>query len=429
MSRNTTAVFFLTSASLLAQPPRYTIHDLGALNNGAVTGINAGGQVIGYETQSDGHVRSFRTAPNAAINWATDTLGALGGTITRARGINASGQVAGESTLTTGELRAFRTAANTSIQSATDNLGTLGGPESQAYAINDSGRVTGSSKITSAGTHAFLTDPNSAIKLADDMNLKYGQFDTDSKGLYINNGGDVLAELTGYPVYPTAYLHTGTTSARLDVIAYIWQGYAGLTEQDQVVFNVGNDLQVLDGGKKTILTSCSTPCVPLAVNNSMQVVGSTANNQFLYTNGAVYDLATLLPAGSGWTMPNTASGPSPLFINDSGQIVGVATLNNGTHAFRLDPAPTVSTQITRTLGLLSSLHPGRRNALSLMMLKASLASTLNSALASWSRSNSSATRGLLNEFETSVRAQSGQLLTTDQVNQLIESAEAAFALT
>lgn len=422
------AVFALSAVSLLAQSPRYTIHDLGALNNGAVTGINARGQVIGYETQSDGHVRSFRTAPNAAINWTTDDLGSLGGTTTRARGINASGQVVGESTLTTGESRAFRTAANKSIQPSTDNLRTLGGSMSKGFAINDSGQVTGTSTVDSNVNYAFVTAPNSPINpAADRIDARRGINTGDANGLFVNNRGHVLGTVADYP---TAFLRTERSTTILPFIQYIWQDFAGLTEQDQAVYTSATGLALWQNGKITELIACPSPCVPTGVNSSLHVVGATMKNSFLYRDGVLYDLSTLLPAGSGWAMPDTSGGPSPLRINDLGQIAGIATLNNEVHAFRLDPVLSVTNAIEKALNMLSSMAPnfGRRNS-GLLMMKSTLTSRLNDALASWDRGNSAATRGLLNEFESLVRAQAGQVLTADQANQLIAIAEAAFGLT
>jgi hypothetical protein len=144
----------------------------------------------------------------------------------------------------------------------------------------------------------------------------------------------------------------------------------------------------------------------------------------------LYDFSTLLPAGSGWALPDTSGGPSPLRINDLGQIAGIATLNNEVHAFRLDPVLSVTNAIEKALNMLSSITPnlGRRNS-AVLTMRSTLTSRLNDALASWGRGNPSATRGLLNEFEALVRGQAGQMLTNDQVNQLIQMAEAAFALT
>jgi hypothetical protein len=63
------------------------------------------------------------------------------------------------------------------------------------------------------------------------------------------------------------------------------------------------------------------------------------------------------------------------------------------------------------------------------MAQQSLESKLQAALASSNAGNGAATRGFLNEFESLVRAQTGQTLSAEQAKQLLDLAEAAIALT
>jgi probable HAF family extracellular repeat protein len=78
-----------------------------------------------------------------------------------------------------------------------------------------------------------------------------------------------------------------------------------------------------------------------AINDSGQVVGfmpspggPTRNHAFLYADGALTDLNSLIPPGSGLTLFSASA------INDAGQIVGLAYGAGGgiiPHAFLLTP--------------------------------------------------------------------------------------------
>jgi probable HAF family extracellular repeat protein len=122
-------------------------------NLGAVTsygyGINNSGQVVGCFSIGGGQYRAFRTKANSAIDAATDDLGDLGGASSPsspnncALGVNDAGQAVGWANTVDGHVHAFRTAPNAALNPATDDLGTLGGTDSEAESINASGQVVG----------------------------------------------------------------------------------------------------------------------------------------------------------------------------------------------------------------------------------------------------------------------------------------------
>lgn len=77
------------------------------------------------------------------------------------------------------------------------------------------------------------------------------------------------------------------------------------------------------------------PCCG-TINNRGQVVGFSAGpggpHAYLWDQGAMFDLNTLIPADSGWTLQFSAS------INDRGEIVGWGVSPSGeTHGFLLTP--------------------------------------------------------------------------------------------
>ena len=90
--------------------------------------------------------------------------------------------------------------------------------------------------------------------------------------------------------------------------------------------------------------------VALAINDKNQVVGVSAktwgdhrgmidprdwwfDKAFLWENGTLLDLNTLIPAHSGWELGTAFS------INNAGQIIGYGIYKQRKHAFLLNPVP------------------------------------------------------------------------------------------
>jgi probable HAF family extracellular repeat protein len=269
---------------------------LGGINSGA-TGINDSGQVVGASSTPSGAAHAFLWD---ATNGMQD-LGTLPGDYSsEADGINDSGQVVGYSQAAGGPCHAFLWDASNGMQ----DLGTLGGTVSRAYGINDSGQVVGYSQAAGGPLHAFLWDAANGMQ---DLGTLPGDYSSEAYG--INDSGQVAGQ--SYVPGESGPFH-----------AFLWDATNGM-----------QDLGALPG---SIGSSAS------GINDSGQVVGGSGfydpitegyySRAFLWQNGTITDLTSLLPPDTGWTLSGSNA------INNAGQIVGAGQqYDNPDHGYLLSP--------------------------------------------------------------------------------------------
>ncbi|HLJ93427.1 MAG TPA: carbohydrate binding domain-containing protein [Gemmataceae bacterium] len=265
-----------------------SMRDLGVLGNTSFgEAINNNGLVAGYSNVVGGSV-------NHAVLGGSEDLGTLpGGSDSEAYGINDNNFVVGSS--------------NSSASYAPDavvwaggavDLGSVVGTPSQARAINNNNQITGW-----AGNHAFLYDPSEGVINLVDAGI----------GKAINASGEVAGSVN----------HSVGLASPYDTTAFVYQNgqtidLGGLPGYAYSSANGINDLgQVVGTAWRTLPDFPLPPSMP-------------TERPFLYTDGQMIDLNSLLPAGSGWTLFE-ANG-----INDQGQIAGTGVNPQGqTHAFIL----------------------------------------------------------------------------------------------
>ena len=293
-------------------------------------------------------------------------IGTLGGSCSYGLGINDLGQITGEAdtdnydTYGNQIMHAFFYSARTDME----DLGTLLGDSksSSASGINDSGQVVGQ---YDTGTydinglyefHAFLYTPG--IGMQDLGNLLGDNKSSSANG--INGSGQVVG---GY------YIGTYDPTENLIVHAYRYGARTGMKDLGTLIGGSENSVGVCinDFGQFTgdadtgtydptgmpmahaFLNSARTGVKDLGtlgglwsyglgINNSGQVVGyssiapvSGSFHAFLYSNGNMIDLNTLIDPSSGWTLQSGQG------INDLGQITGYGVINGQTHAFLMTP--------------------------------------------------------------------------------------------
>jgi probable HAF family extracellular repeat protein len=233
-------------------------------------------------------------------------LGGLGGNFSMtgqismssaANAINDKVQVVGSSSTYAGTTHAFLYSGG-----VMKDIGTLGGGAtifgqpffySTANGINNAGQVVGTSSVAGGGAHAF---EYSSGKLTDLGTLGgavtlTGRSPGYSSASAINNVGQVVGKSSTSSGQEHAFLYSGGVMKDLGTLG-------GLHAYGQ-----------------TYATSFAG-----GINDLGQVVGSSTTNNgpmhaFLYKNGTMYDLNSLLPANSGWTLYGATG------INTRGQIV------------------------------------------------------------------------------------------------------------
>jgi probable HAF family extracellular repeat protein len=227
-------------------------------------------------------------------------LGTLGGRLSGASGISTDGHVTGWSTISGTATHAFRYASG-----AMQDLGTLGGVDSWGVGINQAGDVTGSSTLPDSSTRAFIYSGGVMRTL--------GTFSGggDSYAYAINALGQVTGSASADRVFQHAFLYTNGTMLDL-----------GTVRDDH---SIGDSFgyAINSRGDVTGYYDVALGCLCKAWNSF---------RAFLYTDGAMYDLNSLVVSGlDGFTLTQAAG------INDHGQIAATGGNGHEMRAFRLDP--------------------------------------------------------------------------------------------
>jgi uncharacterized membrane protein len=239
-----------------------------------------------------------------------EDLGDLGGPDTFAAFVNESGQVAGFSFINstpnqTTSLPTFHPFLWDRKKGMQD-LGTLGGTLAQAVnGLNERGQVVGSTTLAGDVWHdPFLWDGEKMIDIAP---INCGNTRDGGEADWINDAGEIV----GIAAYPAS---CGTPSFgraflwREGVLTYLGTT-AGMANSEGVVIN--NKTQIVGYSFPPDLSSLSL---------------------FLWEEGSIVDLNTLIPSDSGFYLL------LPADINDRGEIAAFGSLPNGdVHAVLLIP--------------------------------------------------------------------------------------------
>jgi probable HAF family extracellular repeat protein len=353
---NNAASFVWSNGKAVRLPSLHHADDGGGGSN--ALGIDNSGLVIGIS--NDGTVSPFNhQLYNHAVIWQNEKiqrLPDLGGHDSNTNSVNNSGLIVGYAYNTTSDPYSYygtQFHATSWQRGKLSDLGTLGGTDSEAWLVNDGGQIIGISFLNTLPEPPFNQPQNDAFLWSDgtmtDLGTLGGAFSTptsiNSKGqvsvisldatntyfqsyVWSNGAKTVLNSVGGNYLEALRLNDAGTSigwnsdSTDADALATVWsaQGTGQLlgtigTDTGSIAFGI-NKNGVIVGGSGTI---------PLTGQANYR-------HAFVWQNGQMRDLNTLIPADSSLTL-NVAYD-----IRDDGVIAGLGTDQAGnTHAFLLQP--------------------------------------------------------------------------------------------
>jgi probable HAF family extracellular repeat protein len=319
---------------------------------------------------------SIFTATTAApsLSYTVTDLGTFGGNESRAYGINYAGQVVGTAKTTSGEFHAFSWDKGT-----LKDLGILNGySNSKAWDINNAGQVVGYAYNQLTNGHAFLWNNGTMYDLGTLGDSYSEAFDINNKGQVVGvsrsiSGGSLLYHAflwkngkmrnlnisgLGGPGCPPSAAYFSSAIGINDIgqivgqsgqCAFLWEkgttkylgGFSArdINPKGQAVGG-SNAFLWTNNTRKQLGTLNSNISYAHGLNYRGQVVGGTYRapelrepyHAFIWANGTISDLNSLIPANSGWELIEAQD------INYKGQIVGYGKHNGQTRAFLLTPS-------------------------------------------------------------------------------------------
>jgi probable HAF family extracellular repeat protein len=316
----------------------YTMTDLGTIagyKDFTAMGLNNTGQVVGYAGKSAVY---YDTRGLQGFVYRGGVLQAVGGKNSSANGINDSGQIVG-SFAVNGYAHPFL-ASNSTVKdlyrSIVGSGQTSWSPDlAIAHAINNSGQIAGET-LTGYGDQTAWVYGNSSIHSMTGAD--------NSAALAINNKG-MTAGFSGSVSYGHGFRAAGSVPQDLGVIGGIFgssTGYAlndaglvaGVSDRmDADYNNLPRHAFLYVGGVMRDLGALPGPGDSAAhgLNNQGIVVGSSGGHPFVFRNGKMTDVNSLVTLKPGMMLNDAVA------INDRGQIAVNGTIGGHTRAYLLTP--------------------------------------------------------------------------------------------
>jgi uncharacterized protein (TIGR03437 family) len=375
-------IYFITPIYLAAQPPLFTIQDLGTLPNLPAcngTALSQSGNVVGYCSASAGQNLVLSSPPTHAFLYSKGAMTDLNvPTLTTPIpiGVNDSNTVVG------GQLNINYGSATASASPFIYEKGQYQGIPGQLenalpFGLNNAGQIPITAIQVNAELRTYFIESGGFLyPLAGGAITPLTAPGGGTAALFAvsPNGSIAGASLSSDGTTVTPLLWQNQMPQTLPFLAGFVQGVATSINDSGVAAGIAFNLNLRtlvdptatshavqwDNGSVTDLGTL--PGFPnslgTGINASGSIVGfsstgppdatlqlaalvdppSSKYHAFIYTGGQMYDLNNQLVGGSGWLLSFATQ------INDAGQIVGTGLFSgsNGTtvqHAFLLTPAP------------------------------------------------------------------------------------------
>jgi probable HAF family extracellular repeat protein len=183
------------------------------------------------------------------------------------------------------------------------DLGSFGG-YSGALAINSSGVAVGFASDSMNGFGRAAMWVNNSI-----LDISHG-FESEARG--INDFGQVVGETITQTGAHQAFLWNNGTSENLGTLT---------TGRNSEAYSINNHGNVV--GTADVISGISFQTNP--ITREITIVTNYQNHAFLYSNGSMLDLNSLISTNSGWELYYAYG------INNSDQIVGWGSIDGGEH--------------------------------------------------------------------------------------------------
>lgn len=341
------ATVLLAGASQAGAAPLY---NLTVLPTGFLAGqLNDAGQVVG-------------TTGDAAAIYFGGSVSTVVPAISQGVGINNAGHI-------TGSLNTFyESEAFTLVGGTLTNLDpVVAGSDGATFgvAINDHGVVGGN--VYEGGEHL------QGFIYHDGIVEHIGTFGNDYSPIAAINNSSAATGYSGYPGpvgnnYFHAFIYQGGTLQDIGTLdgidAEIDSAGTDINDLGQVAGWSGNRPFLYSGGSMLDLgalgaygghaNALNEDAVVVGYSASSLTPGGTGVHGFLWADGTMADLNTLLANPAGWEITNAQD------INEAGQILGTACLSGSCASVLLTPVPEPATGLMLLAGLGTLAARGRR---------------------------------------------------------------------